>query len=426
MRRPYDLLAVVAIAIAITAGAAPASAEDIRWEFTAQVRPRFEIRDGYQRLHTKNEGPVSFFSQRTRLGVRCIASPQASAFVQLQDVRTWGEERGTSSDAAADAFEAHQAYVDLRPLSCFMIRVGRQELSYDEERILGNSDWLQQGRAHDAVCLQWDHDVWAAHSAWAHNESGELLSSRSYRPFGENYKDLVTMWVARQWTHGKGSLIFVYDRERPLLLAYTNRCTFGSRIERAIHAFEFRLETYWQLGHLKTNSWYPTRSWNGTDTIWVSAFMVASRVSYDLGAATLALWYDYLSGNHSSWGTYRAFSTPYPSNHGFYGWADYFLNIPQDNKQRGLQDLALKGKLKNLGPASGECHIHYFWYAQPDERGDKALGLEIDLGASYPVTKGVTLQAGYAHVEPTDALKRLKGGETAANWFYSTLDFNVK
>lgn len=57
---------------------------------------------------------------------------------------------------------------------------------------------------------------------------------------------------------------------------------------------------------------------------------------------SLGLGGDYLSGNSD--GTNigsksNNFNTLYATNHKFYGYMDYFLNIPTDSKQRGLIDL---------------------------------------------------------------------------------------
>ncbi|MEW5700682.1 MAG: alginate export family protein [Candidatus Zixiibacteriota bacterium] len=411
VRRPYDLLAAIALAATIFGIARPVPAEDIRWEFSAQVRPRLEIRDGYRRPLMRDEGPVLLLSQRTRLGIRCIVNPQVTAFVQFQDARTWGDEGsqawGTRSSVAL--LDTYRAFIELR-WRHWSLRCGRQELTCEEERIMGSSDWLQQARAHDAICLQWQRGHWTGQTAWAHNESGQPLTS-DYSIYIENgnwdYKSLAMWWISHQTRRWKESFFLLYDHDWEMrdMLGYTSRFSFGPRFESALERFGLRLEAHWQLGRLKRSTWYyPGPSI--ADTLDVNAFMVASSVTYDLGAVKLGLWYDYLSGNRSDSSAYRAFDAPYPSNHEFYGWADYFEDIPNDTRQRGLQDLALKITIRNIGPVSGQCDLHYFWFAQPDEKRDKALGMEIDIGATFPLMKSVALSAGYAHVVPTEALKR--------------------
>jgi len=59
-----------------------------------------------------------------------------------------------------DLFDLHQAYVSLGDIKQFplVLKVGRQELSYGDQRYVGVSDWSNLGRTFDAVKLRYENE----------------------------------------------------------------------------------------------------------------------------------------------------------------------------------------------------------------------------------------------------------------------------
>jgi len=86
---------------------------------------------------------------RARVTGRVSAFGKVGAVLELQDVRGWGTEPSTTALLPAAAL--HQGFVDLKATSWLDVRVGRQELSYGEDRLIGNLDWAQTARAFDGV-----------------------------------------------------------------------------------------------------------------------------------------------------------------------------------------------------------------------------------------------------------------------------------
>jgi hypothetical protein len=81
------------------------------------------------------------------------------------------------------------------------------------------------------------------------------------------------------------------------------------------------------------------------------------------------------------------FKTPLATLHKFQGWADMFLSTPYD----GVEDLygSVGGK---VGPVKLAAVYHDF----QAEDSSEDFGTEVDLVATWPVMKGLTLQAKYA------------------------------
>ncbi len=88
---------------------------------------------------------------RARVSARGSAFGKVGVLLELQDVRSFGAEPSTA--ALLPAVGAHQAFVDVK-LGWLDVRVGRQELSYGEDRLIGNLDWAQTARAFDGVFLR--------------------------------------------------------------------------------------------------------------------------------------------------------------------------------------------------------------------------------------------------------------------------------
>ncbi|NIQ59248.1 MAG: hypothetical protein GWN71_39575, partial [Gammaproteobacteria bacterium] len=64
---------------------------------------------------------------RTRAELKVALGDAVTAFIQLQDVRVFGEEDGTLSDYSADGLDLHQGWVELGDPDAegWAVRVGR-------------------------------------------------------------------------------------------------------------------------------------------------------------------------------------------------------------------------------------------------------------------------------------------------------------
>ncbi|MFC5409920.1 alginate export family protein [Larkinella bovis] len=137
-----------------------------------QLRTRTERRDGYGNLTPKDSRPSVFTSQRTRLSVG-YQWDRVTFNVAVQDVRVWGQDASTINAADGNRLMLHEAWAELvlinsadstlkfKPIQNVSLKLGRQELVYDDVRLLGNLDWLQQGRRFDVALLKARHHGWA-------------------------------------------------------------------------------------------------------------------------------------------------------------------------------------------------------------------------------------------------------------------------
>ena len=88
------------------------------------------------------------------------------------------------------------------------------------------------------------------------------------------------------------------------------------------------------------------------------------------------------------------FKTPYATLHKFQGWADKFLVTPGD----GIEDIyvGLKG-------AAGPVKLGAFYHEFTAEDSGDDFGSEIDLVATWPASKYLTLQLKFASFSTDDS-----------------------
>jgi hypothetical protein len=157
-----------------------------QFSLTGQIRTRSEYRNGLGTLNPIDAKAAFFTSQRTRLtfGYKWErVTFQAAA----QDVRVWGQDASSISNADGNKLMLHEAWADVvlanmadttfkfRLIENLSLKIGRQELLYDDSRLLGNLDWLQQARRHDAVVLKAMHKGWQVDIGGAFNQNTDAF-----------------------------------------------------------------------------------------------------------------------------------------------------------------------------------------------------------------------------------------------------------
>jgi hypothetical protein len=150
---------------------------------TGQIRTRAEDRDGYGNLVANGSSDGDFISQRTRLIFGYQWDNRLTIGISLQDVRVWGADASTISTADGNRFGLHEGWAELtlankadtsikfRLLDHLSLKIGRQELVYDDSRLLGNLDWLQQARQHDMALLKAMQHGWQVELGYALNQN---------------------------------------------------------------------------------------------------------------------------------------------------------------------------------------------------------------------------------------------------------------
>src|SRR5688572_25040809 len=154
---------------------------------TGQVRTRTEYRNGQGTLKLKGEDASFFTSQRSRLAFN-YKTGRVIFQTTLQDVRVWGQDASSISNADSTKLGLHEAWAEISlankkdssfktsPVEYFAVKIGRQELLYDDSRLLGNLDWLQQARRHDAIVFKLLEKGWQLDLGLAFNQHTDAFN----------------------------------------------------------------------------------------------------------------------------------------------------------------------------------------------------------------------------------------------------------
>ena len=383
--------------------------------------------------------------QRTRLNLSFTSAGGDKALFQVQDTRTYGSETNTLTDGSADALDIHQAYYQINNIGGQPIgaKVGRMELAYAIQRIIGAVGWHNIARSFDgAVATYKLKNISIDALLMIEVEENTVKSSSlsvdtSKTPWNvtettttASPKDFRGVWLTSNWKLGGGGDTRV---DAYFLNNYNND---GDDLNRTTMGL-YSKGTY-QLGSLKLSQELDFALQRGTqsDTTDISASLIGVRVGVVLTKVafkpTLGFGFDLVSGNDPATPKNEAFNTLYATNHKYYGFMDYFLNIPGTPPKApgtggyGLQDIILSGGIPPLKGLGLKFDYHMFTTPQAvsiNGANKNDLGTELDITSSYNFRPGIKIVAGYSTFTPGAVIKEWRGADTAS-WSYLMVIYN--
>ena len=369
-----------------------------------EFRPRAEYRNGYKLLRDTINKPAFFVSQRTRL-IFNYASKNLVTKINLQDVRTWGEEK-FKADIAAEA--VHEAWVNIRLVDSFWLKIGRQELIYDNERLLSNNNWQQASAVHDAAVFKYVKKGWTVDACFAFNQqsdSNNFTTDYTRADVRGNYKTLDFLWITKKYKNFNFQFAGIMDGYQQYNAAKKTylRYTYGPVIGYAKNDFGITARAFLQSG----------KTQDGKE---ISAYFANADINYLLFkklnlVAGFELWsgYDFTDSTSKK---VNAFDLLYGTGHKFNGNMDYFTK-PADTKNAGLLDGYLFLTYKLNKKLSAKLDYHYFALASNyGKKGgtalDKGLGNEFDFSLKMDFSKDVSLNFGYSTIFATTSMEAIK------------------
>ncbi len=394
-----------------------------------ELRPRTEFRHGYKTLPDTDADPALFTEQRSRFILEYDRELYQIGF-SLQDVRIWGSE--SQLNKSDGLFSVHEAWGKINFNESVSLKAGRQELVYDDQRILGNVGWTAQGRSHDAMLFMIEGKDWDLHTGLAFNQ--DVNSPEPVKLFGtyysgvQNYKTLQYLWLHRKFESSEISMLVLNNGIQMPDSSVNFTQTTGFSGTHRFTDVELKSTVYYQTG----------KDPAGSD---LNAWLASLSVAYSgLKNPDLTLGIDYLSGSGAGDRKNRSFNPLYGTHHKFYGLMDYFY-VGSPHNQRtgtntnapGLVDLFLKTSFRFSAATSLLVHGHQFYSpveildpAAPARALRPRLGTEIDLVFSHSLSDEVNIQVGYSQMFATSSLEVLKEGSQnpPANWAWVMLTFN--
>jgi hypothetical protein len=409
---------------------------DGRVVFDLEERIRFEVRDNnrdfYDAINDDNDD--SWFINRFRFGLAVRPLPWLKLYGQLQDTREWNSDRpntpGIRGTEGEDNFDLRQAYVDISNFKAFPLglTVGRQRLSYGDQRLVADARWANFGRTFDAVKLRYQaKDFWVdAFASRPVQIKGEVFNDSDS---ADNFFGLYGSTEALKFQITDIYVLYRDKSDNQPDLDPTNRIdprgsyngpaqritTVGTRWDSKrgeLHGWDYNAEFAFQWGDL----WRTDRS---TPSLDHRAFAAHAAGGYTLEQTTwtprIGLEYNYATGDRDpNDGKSESFQNLFSSNHDKYGLMDEFA-------WRNVHDARFVFLVKPVKPVELQLSYHAFWLADtsdywfrsngnsvvrtttPDGRDVRAIGAssfvghEVDFTVKWNATKWLTVDAGYSH-----------------------------
>lgn len=406
-----NLLIVAALMLLPVAGL---FAQDGDITVSGQLRTRAEYRHGVISPIDKGEEASSFISNRARFSVGYTSKLLSMGFA-AQDVSVWGER--PQIDSYPKTTGINEAWAKLSHNGYFA-QLGRQQLAYDDDRILGTLDWSQVGRFHDALKLGFEDMNNKFHVILAYNQHGQLLNAGTYYSGGQPYKTMQTAWYKySNISNFDVSVLLMnlgFEGGTPDDAKTRNMQTLGANANYKINDLSLSGSVYFQTGKTK-------------HTEDVSAYMFAAKAQYKFTPKiSAALGIDYLSGQDDGHKV-TSFNPLYGTHHKFYGAMDYFYASAFGDG--GLRDLYASVIFKPVDKMTVDLTYHNF-ASQQDiyvyDKNERGLGSEFDLTLTYPIRPFIVLQGGYSMMFGSDAFHLIKGGsdDKMQTWAFLSLNIN--
>lgn len=417
------------------------------WDIRGFARVRYEVHDGngiptipgsldFRAKNTDNHNAYVLELLRARIA---YTDSWWSAHLEGRSSLAQGDERfafagnprSKEDGPEADTIDLHQAFLTLGNPKEFplTLKVGRQELSYADERLIGSFIWNNLNRVFDGAKLHWDHE-WAAVDLFTARpvipEQDVFNVSNDYESFSGIYAtsskipkhSLDVFALARNVSAGSPQAV---PQPQTALPSARDIYTVGVNLRSKpgeLGSWDYFVNAFGQFGNFRDlRAGAPTRRLEHQ----AFAFVLNGGYTFTNAPAKprLALEYAFGSGdddpNDNQHGT---FDNLYPTNHKFYGYAD-FASL------QNLHDLRPMLQFKPIPRMNVALEGHIFWLADTSDsfysvggvpRGGISstpgtgyginpgygnfLGTEIDLVAGYNVTRYATLEAGYCHFFP--------------------------
>ena len=405
-----------------------------QFDVSGQFRTRAELGNGYKSLPTETNDPGFFISQRTRLNFNYSFEKIKTRF-SIYDVRVWGDEDvyNKSGFWAKDSssLDIYEAWVEFKIFKNSRIRIGKQELKYDDQRLISWRNWSQYGLSYDALLYSFKNKNLQADVVLSFNNKSANSIRKEYYTNNNRMKTMNFVYIKKKFTKNMQlSLIGLangYEKEGNASIIYLTE-TMGGNFTYKNKLVNATATAYYQMGENAT----------GQE---VNAFLIAGKVFGNYNNFTFGGGFDLYSG-HDAKNTDEDYIKIDHTFDNFFG-ARFSVNgnmnqitlIDVHTKNGGLTDLygRIQYAINKKSTVRADLHIlsltNDVLNTVSGEYYDKALSKEIDLLFIHKFNKTVKLNLGFCYSLPSETFENFKGvyveNQDAINPYWSYLMLTV-
>jgi hypothetical protein len=393
------------------------AAQPVPLAVNGQITPWLQTRG---ELRTRAEGFTgggfgdssdAYWMDRFRLNATVRPSKSFAFIAQVQDSRAFDKTTGSQAAPFRNTLDLRMAYAEIG--STHNVRIGRQELAFGEQRLIGSLNWTNTARSFDGV-----HGVFKGKAGQIDGFAASVVaidSSGFDKSGGGNllsgtYVSLTTL-IPKQLVEP----YFFWRNARNITAelggtAPLHQATSGVRMAGRIPAaFDYSSEFVVQTGSIGPDD---VKAWAGHGVVG-KTFKKPARIFGE---------YNYASGDTSGAdGSRETFDQLYPTGHDKLGLSD---QIGWRNIHHARAGLEIRPSSKWLVASS----YHRWWLASATDAlynaagavvvrnaagtAGRYVGQEIDAQLSYAYSPQLQIGGGYSHMLPGEFLKNTTPGHT--------------
>ena len=328
--------------------------------------------------------------------------------------------KSTSPIPDPESFDWRKANINYTSDDNWQMTIGRQPLSFNNERMIGAIEFWQTPQSFDAIKFEFNNQIdWRIQYAYSnkvqrifgHNSTSNIpkedirFGSITQRPINELGQHALTAHLLNIHYKTEDNLsfsVYNYFVDNKDQSKFSNN-TLGLRLEDEFkpHQLKYRYTVeYAQQTNINENPDHYQAWYN----------LLEASVQYR--SHTLQLSQEILSEDNG-----YGFKTPLGTNHKFQGWADIFTGYTM---QAGLRDqyITYKGRKNKL-----RWRVVFHRFKSFSEQ--HIIGDELDLEFAYRATRKWELKLVYAHYKAEDGLMYFpKASHDLSTWFAS-IAYNI-
>lgn len=378
-------------------------------QFTFQARVRGEYRNNLYDFDAAKNAVTddSWLLHRIRLGIEWQPLPWLHVTLQGQDARESFSDRadiplqqGAEGD---DAFDLRLATLEFGHPKELSFKLGRQVLSYGDERLVGPLEWLNFSRTFDAAKLHYQQKDWwvdgfvssVVRPHESHFNTSDFTDTQNSR-----HQVFSGLYFSSNSLPMQAADLYAFHLHEESMLGGTDFLTLGTRLKGdplKLSGWDYTFELDGQMGQVlgKDLSAYAYHLEGGYN--WLhSAWKPRLAIEYSHGSG---------DGNVTD-NKVNTFQNLFPTNHPPYGFMDTFA-------WQNMHNLVLRLAAQPHEKVKTTLDLHGFWLADTGDAWYRAngttkvrpitssasnyAGSELDFTVNTKLNKHLDMLVGYSH-----------------------------
>ena len=369
------------------AGAAQAedNSVDSLTKMATEGKASLDLRYRYENVDQDNlHRTASANTLRSRLTLESASWGGVSGLAEVDNVWDFGSDNYNSTENGNTQYPviADPTGTDLNQVwlkytgESFDSTAGRQRINQGNQRFVGGVAWRQNEQTYDGLRANWKPlDKLNIDASYVYNINRIFGPDDGANPAdleGDNFFLRTDYQITDNHKVAAFGYLLDIDEDGP----YAPGKTVNNSSDT------YGVEYHGKFDWLSVAAAYATQSDAGDSTLNYDADYYMVELGAKVSVVNLKAGYEVLASDNGV-----GFATPLATLHKFQGWADKFLGTPGD----GIEDL-----YGSIGAKLGPVKLVAVYHDFQAEDSSEDFGKELDLAATWPMTKKFSLQAKYA------------------------------